>query len=281
MRGIVFINNRVSVDMKGKNKAGKDDLARRIIRLICGIAAAASLGYFAYYCYESSGASDKAEKLSVVKDNAVVNEMIPPTVHLDEKQEAPPMLDEFNALYLKNRSIVGWIKVEGTQIDYPVMQSSNEEYYLDHNFEQEKDSNGSIFIDSACSIWPRSQNIIIYGHNMKSGKMFGGLDKYKDKGYCDKHPVISFDTLYEKGEYQVMYVFNEVIHEETEVAFKYYQFIDANSAQEYESDMEAMSEMSLYDTGVVSFYGDSLITLSTCDYSKGAERFVVVAKKID
>ena len=161
------------------------------------------------------------------------------------------------------------------------MQSSNDEYYLDHNFEQEKDSNGSIFIDSACSIWPRSQNIIIYGHNMKSGKMFGGLDKYKDKGYCDKHPVISFDTLYEKGEYQVMYVFNEVIHEETEVAFKYYQFIDANSAQEYESDMEAMSEMSLYDTGVVSFYGDSLITLSTCDYSKGAERFVVVAKKID
>ncbi len=264
-----------------RKKKGKNDRARRVVRLICALAAVASLGYFAVYCYLAGDTTAKAGELAKVKDNDKVNVFVPPTVHLDEEQEAPPMLEEFNALYLKNRSVIGWIKIEDTPIDYPVMQSTNEEYYLDHNFDQEKDNNGSIFIDRDCSIWPRSQNIIIYGHNMKSGKMFGSLDRYKDRSYYEKHPTIMFDTLYEKGEYSIMYVFNEVVHEETEVTFKYYQFIDANSAQEYKSNMEEMAAMSLYDTGVESYYGDSLITLSTCDYSQGAERFVVVAKKVN
>lgn len=161
------------------------------------------------------------------------------------------------------------------------MQSQNMEYYLDHNFSQEKDRNGCLFADKECSIWPRSQNIIIYGHNMKSGKMFGTLTKYKNEDYYKKHPMIRFDTLYEKGNYAVMYVFSEVVHEETEVAFKYYQFVNANSAEEYDSYMQEMADMSLYDTGVTSHLGDQLITLSTCDYVKGGERWVVVAKRVE
>ena len=267
-----------NVKPSARKKNGGDRL-RRLIRSLCGLAAVLCLGYFAYYVYMSRSSSEQSESLSGIKDKEApqYNQTV---VHLSDDPEAPEMLDKFKTLYLKNKSIVGWIEIEGTGIDYPVMQSPNEEYYLDHNFEQEKDNNGSIFIDKECSIWPRSQNIIIYGHNMKSGKMFGTLDKYKDKSYCEKHPVIKFDTLYESGEYRVMYVFNEVVHEETEVTFKYYQFINANSAQEYRSNMNEMAGMSLYDTGIESYYGDSLITLSTCDYSEGAERFVVVAKRI-
>lgn len=268
-----------------KKKISGKERARRILRFFCALAAAGCLGYFAYYVYMAGDSSGKFNDLSKIKDNKRVNEGVnangKATVTLDEETEAPPMLEEFSALYVKNKSIVGWISIEGTSVDYPVMQSVNEDYYLDHNFEQEKDKNGSIFIDNDCSIWPRSQNIIIYGHNMKSGKMFGALDSYKSKSFFEKHPVIKFDTLYEKGEYRIMYVFNEIVHEETEVAFKYYQFVDANSAQEYKSNMDQMAEMSIYDTGVESFYGDSLITLSTCDYGEGAERFVVVAKKVD
>ena len=265
-----------------RKPVNKKERARKTVRLVCGLAAALSLGYFALYVYMSNDSSSNFEDLSVLKENKKTNEVIaPPTVHLDAAKEAPDMLEQFNALYAKNRSIVGWITIDDTPIDYPVMQSKNEEYYLNHNFEQDKDNNGSIFIDKDCSIWPRSQNIIIYGHNMKSGKMFGSLDEYKSSKYFEKHPIIKFDTLYEKGEYQVMYVFNEVIHEESEVAFKYYQFIDANSAQEYMSAMKEMAAMSLYDTGVESYYGDSLITLSTCDYSAGSERFAVVAKKVN
>lgn len=264
-----------------KKKQSSKAKSRSIIRFICGLAAVACLGYFAAYVYMSDDSSSNFEDLSKLKDNKKVTAQSKPVVHLDAPEDAPPVLEEFNTLLMKNKSIIGWIQIEGTKIDYPVMQSKNEEYYLDHNFEQQKDKNGSIFIDADCSIWPRSQNIIIYGHNMKSGQMFGSLDSYKDKKYFEKHPEIRFDTLYDKGKYQVMYVFNDVIHEESEVAFKYYQFIDANSAQEYASNMNEMAAMSLYDTGVESYYGDSLITLSTCDYSEGAERFVVVARKIN
>ncbi len=268
-----------------KKKISGKERARRLIRLICALAAVGCLGYFAYYEYMAGDSTGKFNDLADIKDNKDSNSNVlankEATVTLDEEEESPPMLEEFNTLYIKNKSIVGWISIEGTSIDYPVMQSSNEEYYLDHNFEQQKDKNGSIFLDKDCSIWPRSQNLIIYGHNMKSGKMFGALDSYKKKSFCEKHPTIMFDTLYEKGEYRIMYVFNEIVHEETEVAFKYYQFIDANSAQEYKSNMDQMAEMSIYDTGIESYYGDSLITLSTCDYGEGAERFVVVAKKVN
>lgn len=270
--------------MSKKRISGKER-ARRLVRLISALAAVGCLGYFAFYMYMAGDSTGRFSDLADIKDNKDSNSKVMAngqvTVTLDEEVEAPPMLEEFNTLYIKNKSIVGWISIEGTSIDYPVMQSANEDYYLDHNFEQKKDKNGSIFLDKGCSIWPRSQNLIIYGHNMKSGKMFGDLDAYKSKSFYDKHPTIKFDTLYDKGEYRIMYVFNEVVHEETEVAFKYYQFIDANSMQEYKSNMDQMAEMSLYDTGVESYYGDSLITLSTCDYSKGAERFAVVARKVN
>lgn len=265
----------------GRNKKNSKARTRSIVRFICGLAAVLCLGYFAFYIYMSGDSSSNFEQLSDLKDKNSINVQSKPTIHLDAPVDAPPVLEEFDNLLVKNKSIVGWIQIEDTGIDYPVLQSKNEEYYLDHNVDQEKDNNGSIFIDAQCSIWPRSQNIIIYGHNMKSGKMFGSLDNYKDRKYCEKHPVIRFDTLYEKGKYRVMYVFNDVVHEESEVTFKYYQFIDANSAQEYMSNMKEMAEKSLYETGVESYYGDSLITLSTCDYSEGAERFVVVAKKVD
>lgn len=254
---------------------------RSIVRFICGLAAVACLGYFAVYIYMSDDSSSNFENISKLKDDNKVTVQAGPVVHLDAPEDAPPVLEEFNTLLVKNKSIIGWIQIEDTKIDYPVMQSKDEDYYLNHNIDQEKDNNGAIFIDADCSIWPRSQNIIIYGHNMKSGSMFGTLDSYKSKDYYEKHPIIRFDTLYDRGSYRVMYVFNDVVHKESEVAFKYYQFVDANSAQEYASNMNEMAEMSLYDTGVESNYGDSLITLSTCDYSAGAERFVVVAKKID
>ena len=128
--------------------------------------------------------------------------------------------------------------------------------------------------------YPRSQNLILYGHHMRSGKMFGDLEKYSSESYYKKHSIIQFDTIYEKGTYQVMYVFRAKVLKENEIAFKYYQFIDANSAEEFDSYMREMKEMSLYDTGVSAQYGEELLTLSTCDHSQTDGRFVVVAKRV-
>lgn len=238
-----------------------------------------SLGYFVFYVRQADNTQENYESLSKLKntDYSFEKKVV---VHVNGDEEAPDILDDYVTLYNNNKSLIGWIKIDDTLIDYPVMQSENEEYYLNHNFNQQEDNNGSIFIDKDCNIWPRSQNIIIYGHNMKSGKMFGELKGYKDYEFYKEHPNIQFDTLYEKGTYQVMYAFSEVVHDEVEVAFKYYQFVDANSEEEFISNMNNMEEKSLYDTGVRASYGDELITLSTCDYTKGAERFAVVAKKI-
>ena len=263
-----------------KNKKRKKKLdARQTVMLLCIIIAIGSFGYLAFYNYQASHSSEQVDNLNKVKDDNSFVRKYKATVKLDDK-ETPDILEEYVGPFNLNQKLVGWVKIDGTKVDYPVMQTSNNDYYLDHNFDQEEDKNGSIFLDKECSIWPRSQNLLIYGHNMKSGKMFGTLKNYKDKAFFDKHPQIQFDTIYEKGIYDVMYVFSEVVHEETEVTFKYYQFINANSADEYNSYMKDMSEMSLYDTGVTSEYGDALITLSTCDYTQGAERFVIVAKKV-
>lgn len=264
---------------KKKKKKSKLD-ARQIVMLICALVAIGSLSYFAIYNYQASHSSEQVDNLNKVKENDNFTFLQEARVNLDST-ETPDILEEYLGAYSLNKKLIGWIKIDGTKVDYPVLQTVNNDYYLDHNFNQEEDRNGSIFLDTECSIWPRSQNLILYGHNMKSGKMFGSLKSYKEQSFFEKHPQIQFDTIYEKGIYDVMYVFSEVVHDETEVAFKYYQFISANSEVEYDSYMNDMSEMSLYDTGVTSVYGDALITLSTCDYSQGAERFVIVAKKVN
>lgn len=190
------------------------------------------------------------------------------------------MLDEYKTLYEKNKKLIGWLKIDDTNIDYPVMQTVNNEYYLDHNFNQEYDKNGSLFLDKDCDVVQRNTNLIIYGHHMKSGKMFGGLNKYSSEEYARKHSEIQFDTIYKKGTYEVMYVFRSKIYNEEDVVFKYYKFLDAASEKEFDSNMQEMEALSLYDTGVKASYGDELLTLSTCDNSETDGRFVVVAKRV-
>ncbi len=198
----------------------------------------------------------------------------------DEPEVEREVLEEYKNLLKTNKKLIGWLKIDDTNIDYPVMQTSDNEYYLTHNLNQEYDKNGSIFMDKDCDVLKPSTNFILYGHHMASGKMFGKLGLYQKKSYYEEHPYIQFDTIYDKGTWQVMYVFRSRVYKEEDVVFKYYQFIDANTEQEFDSYMNEMAEMSLYDTGVTAEFGDQLLTLSTCDYQEKNGRFVVVAKKI-
>ena len=191
------------------------------------------------------------------------------------------VLSEYKTLHNKNKKLIGWIKIDDTIIDYPVMQTVNNEYYLDHNFNQEEDRNGCIFMDYQCDVVEGCDNMILYGHHMQSGKMFGTLNKYSNENYYKEHPKIQFDTIYEKGQYEVMYVFRSKVYSEEEITFKYYQFINAGSEQEFNSYMNEMAALSLYNTGVTANYGDQLLTLSTCDYQENDGRFVVVAKRVN
>jgi len=264
----------------------KREKRRKLVIALCSVAAAGCLGYFGVYSYFNYRTRSTYESLSTLRDvkPSAGNAAAPaatPQYTLDNAPEEPrEVLEEFKILLNKNQKLIGWLKIDDTNIDYPVMQTSDNEYYLDHNLNQEYDKNGSIFMDKDCDILEPSTNYILYGHHMKSGHMFGNLDRYSSEEYYEEHPYIQFDTIYEKGTYQVMYVFRSHVYSEEEIAFKYYQFIDVNSEQEFDSYMQEMAEMSFYDTGVTAEYGDQLLTLSTCDSQEKDGRFVVVAKKI-
>lgn len=262
----------------------KAEKMRKRIVILASIVAAASLGYFFVYNYFSARTNMDYDQLASLKGSEALSsgaQQEKNTFSLHKSTvRLPDILPEYETLYNKNKKLIGWLKIDDTNIDYPVMQTSDNTYYLDHNYNQEYDKNGSIFLDYNCSVYPRSTNMIVYGHHMKSGNMFGNLQKYAKESYGGKHSIITFDTIYEKAQYQVMYVFRSQVYNEDDIVFKYYQFIEANSETEFNSYMQEMSALSLYDTGVTAEFGDSLLTLSTCDSSQTDGRFVVVAKRI-
>lgn len=261
----------------------KREKRRRLLIALCIVAACGCIGYFSVYTYMNKKTQSESADWAKLKEESGKK---PKTdeerfvVHRTEETETPDILPEYEVLYNKNKRLIGWVKIADTNIDYPVMQTVDNEYYLTHDFDQNTDKNGCIFMDKDCDVINRSTNLIIYGHHMKSGAMFGHLDKYTDETFFKEHQTFQFDTIYEKGTYQVIYVFKAQVLAEDEIAFKYYQFIDANSEEEFNSNMAAMAEMSMYDTGVTPPYGSELVTLSTCDRTQGAEgRLVVVGMR--
>lgn len=267
----------------------KQDKRRRFMILFCSVLGIVCLSYFGIYMYRDYKVKSTNEQLNQLKEKPAIDSTFVSSdstqesvqVNLDAPPEEKEVLDEYKKLLIKNKKLIGWLKIDDTNIDYPVMQTTDNEYYQNHNLNQEYDKNGSIFMDKDCDVKKPSTNYILYGHHMKSGRMFGTLDKYESEKYYKEHKYIQFDTIYEKGLYQVMYVFRSRVYNEDDVVFKYYRFIDANSEQEFDSYMQEMAGISFYDTGVTAVYGDQLLTLSTCDYQEKDGRFVVVAKRIE
>ncbi len=265
----------------------KRERRRKLLILLCSVVAIGCLVYVGMYSYEDYRTKENYEQMAQLKENAnqlpllTPEDSAPVINYTDSNIEVPEILDEYKNLYNMNKKLIGWLKIDDTIIDYPVMQTSDNEYYLEHNINQEKDRNGALFLDKDCDVLKPSTNLIIYGHHMKSGRMFGNLDDYASENYYKKHSIIQFDTIYEKGTYEIMYVFRSKVYSEAEVVFKYYQFIECYSEQEFDSYMKEMAAMSLYDTGVTAKYGDRLLTLSTCDSSEENGRFVVVAKRVE
>lgn len=185
--------------------------------------------------------------------------------------------NKYADLYAQNNDFIGWIKIEDTVIDYPVMQSKNNpNYYLNHNFIKEYSRFGVPYIQENCSL--SSDNIIVYGHNMKNKSMFNELTKYSSKDFYDNHKFIQFDTLSEQRTYEVVCAFKTVAY--TSNGFDYYSFVNTNTKDDFSAYIEKCKALSFYDTGVNTEYGDKLITLSTCEYSQNNGRFVVVAKQV-
>lgn len=190
-------------------------------------------------------------------------------------------LPDYQELYMQNNDMVGWIKVEDTKINYPVMQSKdNPNFYLRHGFDKSYTVYGCPYVQENCDVDAPSDNLVIYGHHMNDNSMFAGLMKYADKSFWEKHKIIQFDTLTEKGKYEVVAAFKTEVYTDSPNSFRYYDFVNADTEDDFDAYIAECKELAIYDTGVNAEYGDKLITLSTCEYSHNNGRMVVVAKKV-
>lgn len=193
-----------------------------------------------------------------------------------------PVVNPYADAFLANEDMAAWLTIPGTRIDYPVMWTpEDEEYYLRKDFYGNKDSNGCLLLDTDSCLDPLTTNLIIHGHNMRSGAMFGTLTDYEKESFYNEHKQIILHTESGQRNYEVIAVFRSQVYRKSDNVFKFYKFFQANTEEEFLDFYNNIKELSLYDTGTTAEFGDNFITLSTCVYHVENGRFVVVAKEVE
>lgn len=274
---------------------------RKTISIICAVTAALAVVTCAYILIRRAVDLDRLGQQQESLHQMMVSQTLPPVSETAEALEEPEteeareyrILPLYSALYALNPDMVGWLKIEDTVIDYPVVQTPEDENkYLNLDFYGEENSNGTLIMDTDSTVGvgtaeydyedgvKPSTNLIIHGHTMKSGEMFGDLALYEDAEYGAEHSIICFDSLYESREYELIAVFYTQVYYPEDDVFKFYNFFQADTQEEFDDWYYNIKEMSLYDTGVTAELGDEFITLSCCSYQVEDGRFVVVGKRI-
>lgn len=197
----------------------------------------------------------------------------------EEKIIETDEMEKIKKLYNENNDLVGYIIIEDTKIDYPVMYTKGEDFYLYRDFYKNKYSPGTLFVDKYNQVEPRDTNLIIHGHNMTDGTMFHDLEKFLDEDFYKTHKTFTFYTLKEKETYEIVSVFKSKVYNVSDNVFKYYKFYNASNEKEFDDFISNVKKLELYNTGVTAKFNESLLTLSTCEYSKENGRLVVLAKK--
>ncbi len=209
-----------------------------------------------------------------------------PTQENSEEANAPvdsssqSILPQYVDLTTQNEDMVGWISIPDTNIDFPVMScDSDPEFYLSHDFYQNPDRHGVPFIDSSCCNIDNSDNLIIYGHNMRDGTMFADLQKYTDEEFCKSHPFISFNTIYSEYTYQIVMVFK--IKEADTQKFPYHTISMFSPSSVTVHDYLARAKYyALWSDEQKINDDDKLLTLSTCEYTLSNGRLVIIARRL-
>lgn len=282
----------------------RNSSVKKTISIICAITTALAVVICTYILVRRANDLRRLEEQQE-QLRAVISATMPPVEEetpdvteesVEEEEEEPVryrMLSDYQALYAQNSDLIGWLTIDDTVIDYPVMQTPGDEnYYLYLDFNREENSNGSLIMDTDSVVGigtaemeyrdgeKPSTNLIIHGHTMKSGAMFGNLSWYEDEDYGAEHSIIRFDSLYEKREYELIAVFYTQIYYPEDDVFKFYKFFQADTQEDFDDWYNNIKAMSLYDTGVTAEFGDEFITLSCCSYQVEDGRFVVVGKRI-
>ena len=189
------------------------------------------------------------------------------------------ILPEYREIYKMNSDLVGWLTIPGIDLDSPVVQTEDSEYYLHHDFFGEKNANGQIILDTNCDPYTPSYNLVISGHNMRSGKMFGNLSNYSSKSFWQNHKLLEFDTLMERKLFVVMAAFYSADYDVDEEGFRYNA--DIEYAMDLKTWLKDIEDNQLYNTEIDAEFGDEFLTLTTCNYSRRKDgRFVIICRKV-
>lgn len=235
-----------------------------------GIAALTSIAFLLMYAAQSKQQAHLYSDLAAVRKQDTQQE----TASEPEKQAS------YQNLYWENTDMVGWILIEDTNINYPVMQTpADPNYYLKHDFEKNYTDYGCPFMQADCDALCPSDNLIIYGHNMKDGSMFADLAKYRSKDFRQAHKTVWFDTELGSSAYEIFAVIHTTVQADAADAFPFYRFVDAAAPEDLADYVSACKARALYDTGISAQYGDKLLTLSTCDNITDDGRLLVIANK--
>jgi len=185
-----------------------------------------------------------------------------------------PVLDKYKILKKINNDIVGWISIPKTTIDYPIVRTTNNEYYLSHDILKHESSWGAVFMEYRDININTDKNIILYGHNMKDQSMFTQITKYKENEFFKNNRYIYFDTLNIEGKWEV---FSAYVAEDS------FNYIKTNfkTNEEYLKFLKAITDKSLFSAKVQLSAKDQILTLSTCSYEFKNARFVVHAKRVN
>ena len=204
----------------------------------------------------------------------VPEQTVPPTT--PPEPTIPVILPEYLSAYGENPDLVGWMVIDGTSINYPVMQTPDRtDYYLKRNFKGDYSEHGCLYVRESCDVFTPSDNLTIYGHHMSDGSMFASLDNFRFQSFWEAYQTIHFDTLYERHTYTVFAVF--VTTASAGEGFAYHLFENAADQTEFDEFVATCKALSDYDTGITPQYGDKIICLSTCEYSQFNGRLVVAA----
>ena len=196
----------------------------------------------------------------------------------NDQQDVKQSEDDFDyqSLVAINSDCVGWIQIPGTDINYPVVQAADNEFYLTHNFNRETAACGAIFMDYRNDVDVKAEHLILYGHQMKDNSMFKQLNGYKEEMFYKEHPNISLHLHEQKYEYEITAVYV------TNVANggSYYNYLHWNTRKEQLNYLQQkMAGYQIYDTGKKVMETDELLSLSTCEYSSDNGRLIVQARR--
>lgn len=257
---------------KGKHFNGKFTNKKVIILLIALIISTLIL----VYKFKGNNLINESKAYrDIAKDNS--NVIIDADSNI--KTERMTKLEE---LQKENSDIVGWLEIENSNINYPLLQGTDNNFYMTHNYKKEKSKNGALFLDKDYDWSLPSTNLLIYGHNNRgSNTMFTSLINYKEEKYYKEHKKIRLTTNQEDAEYEIISVFLSRVYYKSETnVFRYYYFINAENEQEFNEYVQNSKEASLYNIDATAEYGDQLLTLSTCEFSQEDGRLAIVAKKL-